>query len=110
MTRGKSPKLELNFGALLAPASECQRGDSIQVAAPRQPNPAAHPELRSCVINITKFPMLVLLLSTHRMLGYPTDHILIPLQPPHSNPGARRTMKMQEHGQFTALSNGKTKF
>lgn len=56
MTRGKSPKLELNFGALLAPASECQRGDSIQVAAPKQSNPAAHPELRSCVVNTTKFP------------------------------------------------------
>lgn len=79
MTMGKSPKLELNFGALLAPASECQRGDSIQVAA-------AHPKLRSCVVNTTKFPMLIILLSTHRVLGYPTDHILIPLQPPHSNP------------------------
>ena len=56
VTRGKSPKLELNFGALLAPASECQRGDSIQVAAPKQSNPAAHPELRSCVVNTTKFP------------------------------------------------------
>lgn len=55
LTRGKSPKLRLNFGGSLATASECQRGDNTGAGAPTQPQQPAHPETRIRTISTTNF-------------------------------------------------------